>query len=465
MDNRSNVKTQNKLTLDIYFLERCLKKSLYVILLLGLIAGIGTYVVVDYFAKTTYSSNVHLAVITRGGYSSYYDQSSAETAITRNISVLNSDSLWTQMEKKTADLKGRLSADSIEGTNLIILRATADSAYEAVHILKTALETYPELSGYFGSGYLLKRIDAISTNRIARSRRDPIRYGTMMVWLVWAAGCGLVGVYAMLSNKVHNLSQASESLDIKMLGNLHYFKKKHGQKAILINDKKMDISYLEEIDKLSASIQRQMDKNGFKKLMVSSIYENEGKSTVAANVALSLAKRGKKVVLLDLDLRRPAVAKIFDIDMNGKKGMSDFLQDEANGGEILTKDKTQYNLFRVYQGKAVGNAERLVSSEKLPKFFESLSRVADYLILDTPPVGVVQDAEILSAMIDATLLVIRQDVVRVPEINDVTDVLEEAGTTVLGGVLNMVKGERNSLFSRGSYGHYYYSYGYESTER
>ena len=83
----------------------------------------------------------------------------------------------------------------------------------------------------------------------------------------------------------------------------------------------------------------------------------------------------------------------------------------------------------------------------------------DYVILDTAPIGAVRDAEIIAAAADAVLLVIRQDGVRAAEVNDVVDVLDDTGVAVLGGVLNMEKGNWGSSHSRRGYGKYYYGYG------
>ena len=82
----------------------------------------------------------------------------------------------------------------------------------------------------------------------------------------------------------------------------------------------------------------------------------------------------------------------------------------------------------------------------------------DYVILDTPPMGIVRDAELIASVVDAALLVIKQDGARAAEINDMVDVLDDTGVSVLGGVLNMAVGDKDRVSRNKRYGKYYYGY-------
>ena len=85
----------------------------------------------------------------------------------------------------------------------------------------------------------------------------------------------------------------------------------------------------------------------------------------------------------------------------------------------------------------------------------------DYVIIDTPPIGIVRDAEIIAGCSDATMLILKQDNARASEVNDVVDILEDTGTTILGGVLTMAKGSEIANSQKSRYGKYYHAYGYE----
>ena len=276
--------------------------------------------------------------------------------------------------------------------------------------------------------------------------------------LIMAAGVGLTVFYCISTDRIHNRKQASELLDMRMLGSLHFMKKRKNQKAILISDPGTDGVYVEEIDKLTTQVQSYMDQKGFRTLMVNSICENEGKSTVAVNLALNLARRGKKVMLIDADMRRPALAKIFDYTVDKNKSLSDFLQGKSSLQEVRYIDEKIPGFMCIFQKSAIAEPDKFLENKDFKALLKMISRHVDYVVIDTPPIGIVRDAEIVAGAVDAALLAVRQDRVRAVELNDVVDVLDDTGVAVIGGVLNMAKGERNSFGRKKRYGRYYYGY-------
>ena len=202
-----------------------------------------------------------------------------------------------------------------------------------------------------------------------------------------------------------------------------------------------------------------MHANGYKTLMVSSVRENDGKSTMAVNIALNLAQRGKRVVLVDCDLRRPALYKIMEKDT--KLQLQDYLEDRCTLDQVYEKiELEEKQLYAVFQKEAVRSPEKLLDSRVFKNMLKRLQEQFDYVILDTSPVGIVRDAEIIAGYADAVLVVMKQDEVHAVAVNDVIDVLDEAGSNVIGGVLNMEKGADLSGGGYYKHGSYYYGYGY-----
>ena len=193
-----------------------------------------------------------------------------------------------------------------------------------------------------------------------------------------------------------------------------------------------------------------------KTLMVGSIKENDGKSTVTANIALNLARRGKKVVLVDCDMRHPSLAKIFDATVDPKEQFSEYLLGKCELDKVLKRTEVQaHPIYCIWQKKAVAKPYRLLESERFASLIHQLKEQFDYVVMDTPPLELIRDAEIISETADAMLMVMCQDEVHAVAVNDAVDLLEENGVTVIGGVLNMTKGERNISKDRESYGKYY----------
>lgn len=459
--SQNTVREQRNTAIDVSFIFRRLWRNIFVILMCACITGVTAYVCLDHFMGSSYTATMEMAMIARDNSANLLSDGSLNSAMTRNLNVLNSEMLAEQMDKDEdiADIPGSVSASQVAGTNLIALTASADSAENAMRLLKSALSSYPTLSGYFESGYMLRNLTGLSVDNINEAQPRTAYYAALGLLLVLAAGIGLTVFFCISTERIHSRDQAEAVLDIPVIGSVRFSRKKRKQKALLVSSPLADGLYVEDIDKLATRVQEKMAKEGRKILMVNSIQENEGKSSIAVNLALNYVRRGKRVILIDTDMRRPAVAKILDHTVEKGTSLSDYLKGECPLQKAMYVDPKQKNLRYIFQASAVGEADRLLESREFSELLRRVASHMDYVILDTAPIGAVRDAEVIAAAADAVLLVIRQDGVRAAEVNDVVDVLDDTGVAVLGGVLNMEKGNRGSSYSRRGYGKYYYGYG------
>lgn len=447
------------ISLDIGYLVRRVLRTLFVTLMCAVMAGIGAYIVMDTYMQDTYTANIQLTVLPRDNNAGRLSQYNIDSAITRNVNVLNSDTLQEKIKKSEVakGVTGTVAAVQIPGTSLISLSATASSAEQAFRLLKAATESYPELAGYFESGYVVKNLSNFSANNIVKNQVSPLKYACVAAALVLMAGVGLTVLIAMFSDKIYSREQAADLLDMDILGVLHRVKKRKGQKGLLISDPMADPSFIEEMDRLATYFQQKMDHRGLKTAIISSIHENEGKTTLAANLALSLAVRGKKVALIDGDLRKPAMAKIFEKEVQEGSSVSDLLEGKVGLKEVMRHSRKYKGLIYVWQKQPVPEADQLLSNGRLKSVLHVFQKHVDYVIIDTPPIGIVRDTEILAGTAEAVILSVKQSGEKAAVLNDVTDLLEETGTTVIGGVINMAQGTGSRKKHR--YGKYYYGYG------
>ena len=178
-----------------------------------------------------------------------------------------------------------------------------------------------------------------------------------------------------------------------------------------------------------------MDRKQAKTILITSVAENEGKSTVASNIALSIAQEGKNVLLIDADFRKPSLYKIFDIEKNQVTNFLGILREEESVQKTIVKLK-KYPLYFILNNTNTGSIEDVLANNR----FKSLIRVAkakfDYVILDTAPMGLVPDAEGIAEFCDASLIVVREDMVLAKNINDVIDTLNSTNAKVIGSVFN-----------------------------
>jgi len=193
--------------------------------------------------------------------------------------------------------------------------------------------------------------------------------------------------------------------------------------------------------------------NPLKSLVVTSSLPGEGKSTVAANLAIALAQAGKRVILVDADLRRPTQAKLFNLDKT--TGLTTVLlnrEDRSRAlGEALQATMVP-NLLVMPSGPHPPNPAELLASESISPVMRDLEARADIVIYDTPPMGPLTDAVVLSARVSGTLVVVRAGSTRRSVITNSQTTLKKVGGNVLGVVMNGVNAKDISNYS------YYYYY-------
>ncbi|MGN0493363.1 MAG: CpsD/CapB family tyrosine-protein kinase [Acutalibacteraceae bacterium] len=186
---------------------------------------------------------------------------------------------------------------------------------------------------------------------------------------------------------------------------------------------------------------------------VTSSMRGEGKSTTAVNLSYALAQSGKKVILIDGDMRLPSIAK--KMRMENTSGLSNLLF--SYDSEQLENYKSQYldNWYIVPSGELPPNPSELLGSRKMGRLLNRLSESFDYIVIDFPPVNIVSDALAASKLITGMILVVREDYTEKKELEACVRQLKLSDVNVLGCLLNGAKSGKNSY---GKYKKYYKSY-------
>ncbi|WP_137624785.1 CpsD/CapB family tyrosine-protein kinase [Lactiplantibacillus pingfangensis] len=210
----------------------------------------------------------------------------------------------------------------------------------------------------------------------------------------------------------------------------------------------------EQIKTIRTNINFAATDQSLRTLMITSSTIGEGKSTVAANLAVEYAKEGKNVLLVDADLRRPTVHKTFGL--SNDCGLSSWL-----GHQITDINKAIHstidNLFVMTSGPKPPNPAELLGSKMMSDFLATTTSTLDLVIVDAPPILPVTDSQLLANKVDGTVLVVRQNVAQKAAVRDAVVDLKRSHAIILGTVLNDVSdGQRN--------GYYGYNNGYYSDE-
>lgn len=181
----------------------------------------------------------------------------------------------------------------------------------------------------------------------------------------------------------------------------------------------------------------------------------EGKSTASANLAYTMAQTGRNVLIVDSDLRKPTVHRMFKL--NNEQGVTTLLANpELKFNQVVQKSK-ELGLYFLPSGPMPPNPAELIGSPQMARLMEELSNNFDMVIYDTPPVNSVTDAQIIASRVDGVILVARQNFARKEIVREAKQALENVKANILGFVIN------NVPFEEGK-GYGYYAYGLEDDE-
>lgn len=196
-------------------------------------------------------------------------------------------------------------------------------------------------------------------------------------------------------------------------------------------------------------------KKGCKKVVFTSTEKGEGKTVTASNVAFALAQQvDTKVIMIDCDLRRPRIHAALGIEPT--PGLTNYLNDECGIHDSI-KSTSLSNLHVVCYGAIPPNPSELLASEAMHSFVEELENNYDYIIFDTPPIGVVIDAIPVVKMADGVVIVARNNTTTYPQLTRTIDTLKRAEGKVLGVIINRVKMTETQK-NKDYIGYDYYSY-------
>ena len=182
-------------------------------------------------------------------------------------------------------------------------------------------------------------------------------------------------------------------------------------------------------------------------IVVTSSDKNEGKSTVSSNLAYVLAQGEKKVLIVDCDLRKPTVHKKFEL--SNEVGLTEVLVDKINLDKAI--QKLDYGVDVLTSGMIPPNPAEIVGSKSVESLLDHLKTIYDYIIIDTPPVGIVTDGILLAGKVDGTILVVRANKTKDINVIESYSELKKVNANILGTVINIVNTPKDK------YGYYGYS--------
>ena len=438
----------------------------YLVAAAALIAAMAVYVVTESSYEPQYTTETTFVVSTQESSSTVFQNLSATSSLASMFSEVLNSSLLRKTVNESLDgavFTGRIEAAAIAETNLLTMRVADSDPRTAFLATRAIIEHHQEVSRQVMGDIVL---EVLQQPRVPVSPSNPMAAGSnakKAALLSAAAMCVLLGAASALRDTVRSGEEARRKLDCRVLAEIRHERKyrtlrallRHRKAGILITNPLTSFSYTETIRTLRRRVEQHMPDGG-KVILVTSVLENEGKSTVAVNLALSAAQKRRRVLLLDCDMRKPACCKILELAWEGK-GTADAARGTAAPEGLIVPYAEGGTLDLLLEGQAVRAGAELMGSDGMSALIAWAKEHYDAVILDTPPMSAGPDAEGLADLADAAVLIVRQNRAEAKHLNAALDVLHASNAKVLGCVLNDC---RTSLLSEQSGYGYGYGYGY-----
>lgn len=437
-------------------------KRWYLIAAVALIAAMAAFVYADISYVPQYYTTTTFVVTSGGNFTTTYQNLSAttETAVVFT-EVLNSSLLRKKVTEQTGitDFDGFITATPVADTNLLNVTVGGSDPRTVFLVTRAVIDNHAVISGeVLGNTILQVLRDPVIPTAPANARNT---YGMMRFALLLGAAvtAGILAVRGWTADRIRSRTEADRKLSCRVLGELYHERKRRKPKdllrrkktGILITNPLTSFLYSESIHKLSGRIDK-LRRKGERVVMVTSFLENEGKSTVAVNLALSWAAKGRRVLLMDCDLRKPSCHRI--LEMPESNGMVRLLQGGFSIADVAVQVPGS-SLVMISGGRAVRNASTMLTSSNMRRALREAAAQYDLVIVDTPPMGVTPDAECLSEYVHGAVLVARQNFADTADLNRAVQIFEKSEVHMFGCVLNNVygAGQFAPAFHGGAYGY------------
>ena len=295
----------------------------------------------------------------------------------------------------------------------------------------------------------LSNARVISSAETPDSPMRPRKLLNLVLGVILGIGlaAGMASLVDMLDDRIHSEEDAEASSQSPVLATVP-FTREENQRRLVDNPQKTSL-LLESYRMLRTNIVLSAVDRPIRSLVITSTQPGEGKTLTAANLAVAIALNGNKVILVDADLRRPSVGKFFGL--TNEVGLTSLIAGLGEMSEVLQETKVA-GLRVLCSGPIPPNPPELLNSEAARACFAQIKEEADFVVFDTPPALALADAQVVSDMADAVLLVTSVGEVGKRALARTSELLAQTRAKMLGVVLNKVKA--------GPGGYYYHSYRY-----
>ncbi|MEM7127344.1 MAG: polysaccharide biosynthesis tyrosine autokinase [Chloroflexota bacterium] len=378
-----------------------------------------------------YAAQSQLQVSTaRRGSASYGDVLQAERMMKTYIELATSDAVVEEIARVlNLDKKPNVQAEMVANTELIELTVKHNDPVVAASVANTVVEllvTQSQRLREFRAFPISVIIPATIPQESAELDWSLTLALGMLAGLM--GGVGLAFVLENVDTTLHSPTQIEALVNLKTLGELPF---NRAEQPIVFTNGVSSLS--EAYRTLRTNLQRYEPLQNIQTLMVTSAQGGEGKTTTSVNLAIAMAQAGQKVVLVDCDLRNPAIHQI--LNMPNRIGLSNALIEEIPAHDVL-KQSIRYEMKVITSGPIIRSPVELIGSSKMKNFLNQLKDLFDFVILDVPAVLNVADALTIAPAVDGVALVVGANMVNATALTTAQRRLNAVQANLIGLVIN-----------------------------
>lgn len=401
-------------------------------------------------------------------YSYYYNNSAASQMAESFPYILETDMMRDLIRQCIGKeyINGTITASSVADTNMFILTVRSTVPQDAYDILKAVMESWPKVAVYMTENARLV---------IREAPAVPDAPYNSVGWKGAAAKGAVIGVVlalavilliAIMRKTVNSTEDMKKEINLPVLATFPQLSNKKRRSGKL-HDISRENGFEEGMRGLRVKLLKSLEA-GKKVIMVTGTIAGEGKTTISVGLARSLAADGKRVVLVDADLRKQGTRELLK-KQNNAPGLLEFLEQESLQS-LQCCSAVMNESFDLVNGNALPQKRYVIEFRRLAAFIAELKKRYDYIVLDCPPCGEVSDTGVLCQQSDGILYVIKQDYAPTSRIMDGLQSLYSKDGKVIGVAFNGVSGHSQRYgygygYGRYGYGKYGYGkYGYGKTK-
>ncbi len=395
-------------------------------------------------------------------YSYYYDNEAAKQLAAAFPYMLGTDVMneLVKNELGVSYINGSIRAEAVADTNLFILTVTSSDPQDAYDILEAVIASYPRVALYMVdySQVIMKSEPTVPTapyNSFSW-KGSAVKGGMLGLGL----SCLAALVLAMMRKTIFSAADLKASANVPILASVARTsakKRRSGKGIISLTHAGVDPDFVEAMRGLRIKLLRAMTEPGAQVILVTSTLPGEGKTTISANLALSLASSGLRTVLIDTDLRKQDTKAAVGVN-DTRPGLPEYMTDSNIKVASMLSPVPGSSLEVICSTAAKRRPP--MNAHKLEQLIERLRPDYDYIVLDTPPCGIISDAKFICRCADAIVYVVRHDYASRNQIVDSMQELADQKAKLTGCILNDTPAVSHSKrYGYGQYGYGKYGYG------